>query len=176
MTSKERNLQIKNETQKNANTANRVGSALEALRVLNGGETIVNTTDSEVISANTLTPLNFEGTRIIQNELSLFDDDGNVTPINEGDVIVVGITFSFVIPSGNNNYFSVYFIVDEQIFRGQTYPIVKAQGETEYITFECILPVGETFKDLGGNLFIETSAEIEIENRYKFAQRIFLAP
>lgn len=176
MTSKERNLQIRNETQINANTALRVGNALEAVRVLNGGESILNTTTPLAVSANTETELNFVGVRELQNNLQLFNTAGKIIPINQGDTLIVGITFSFVIPAGNNNYFSIYFKSNGDIYRGNTYSIVKAQGATEYVSFDAILPVGASFEENGGNLFIFSSVNLQLNNIYKFAQRIFLAP
>jgi hypothetical protein len=126
----------------------------------------VDTTNTQSIVADTDVNFGFVGISESNNNPSLLSTSGLITPINEKDVVTVDYSFQLTTPSGSDKFVQIFFKVNGIIYRAETHLLIKPTAETDYISGSFTLPVGADFKLYGGQIVINSSVAITIENRY----------
>jgi hypothetical protein len=125
----------------------------------------VDTTNTQSIVADTNVNFGFVGISESNNNPSLLSTSGLITPINEKDVVTVDYSFQLTTPSGSDKFVQI-FKVNGIIYRAETHLLIKPTSETDYISGSFTLPVGADFKLYGGQIVINSSVAITIQNRY----------
>ena len=131
-----------------------------------GWQSITDTINTQAIVANTETQIIFTGLEQQNGDLVFLDNTGAITPIEEGDTITIDVAFSFVVPSGTDNYFSFYIKIGGFIFRGISLQMNKSVGDTEYFSQSYTLPVSSSFIGNVARCYINSNAGITLSNRY----------
>ena len=103
--------------------------------------------------------------------LNLIDTDGSITPLQQGDLIIVDFTFSSITPVGIDNFLNVKLGVDGVVFRGYTKRYQLGAGNLDYTSVSWSLPVGVDFFTNGGELYVNPSDAITISNKYLSVSR-----
>ena len=130
-------------------------------------ERLINLTTPIAVPANVDTFIDFSGAlRKSLGGLRLINDNGTIQPFAENDVISVDVAFDFEIKTGTNQYISIWFDVNGQKYRAITIPIVKAEGEREYIGLSWTLPIESDLLTFGGSIYINSTTAIGLENLY----------
>lgn len=137
-----------------------------------GFQSRVDNTNIQVLTGATDNLISFTGTLEQNGGLTLMDSNAKITPIGLNDIISVDFAFTGVVPSGTNLFLSVYLIVNGNIFRATTLPIIKGVGLDDYFSVSWILPVGSDFLANGGLIYINPSVGLTIKNRYINVSRI----
>lgn len=131
-----------------------------------GWQSKVDTINTQALTANTDNLIAFTGTDSSNGCLTLMNSVGKITPIKNGDSIIVDFAFSFPSPSGTTDYLSVKLKVNGVVYRTQSFNILEPTGETNYIAVSFCLPVEADFYTYGGEFFVNPNVAITISNRY----------
>jgi len=132
-----------------------------------GWQSKVDTTNTQVLTANTDNLIAFTGTNSSNGGLTLMNSVGKITPIKVGDSVNADFAFSFPSPSGTTDYLSVKLKVNGVVYRAQSFNILEPTGETNYIAVSFTLPVEAEFKTYGAEFFVNPNVAITISNRYQ---------
>lgn len=131
-----------------------------------GFESRSDTTTQESQTAATDNPFLLTGTGESNGDISLLDSLGNITPRAIGDVIIVDIAFTSIVPIGSNLYSVVKLLVNGVVYRATTQNIIKGVGLDDYFSVSWTLPVGADFKTYGGTIYVNPISTLLIKNRY----------
>lgn len=140
-----------------------------------GWQSIVNTSTTQVITADTETQIIFTGIEQENGGLDFMDNTGVITPLQENDTLTIDVAFSFVVPSGTTNYFSFYVKIDGVIFRGLSVPMVRDTGAVQYFSQSFTLPVSSSFMGKSARCYIDSNVGITLSNRYISVARLHKA-
>lgn len=142
---------------------------------ITGWQSIVNTSTTQVITADTETQIIFTGIEQENGGLDFMDNTGVITPLQENDTLTIDVAFSFVVPSGTTNYFSFYIKIDGVIFRGLSVPMVRDTGAVQYFSQSFTLPVSSSFMGNSARCYIDSNVGITLSNRYISVARLHKA-
>lgn len=127
---------------------------------------------SQVIPANTSTKLNFTGNQRKSNDVELIDSTLKIVPKRLLSNIGINALFSTPTPSGTNQNVSIELKCNGISYRTTIHHFSKATSVIDYIDFSFLLPVEEDFLQYGGEIFITSTSEITISNRYLYVNQI----
>ena len=132
----------------------------------------LDTTNTQSLSSVTNNLIGFAGTMDSNGGLNLLSDTGQITPLALNDIISIDLAFTGVMPIGANLYLQIFLIVDSVVFRSVTIPLVKGVGTDDYFSASWIVPVGQSFVDNGGYLYVNPVASLTIKDRYISVTRL----
>ena len=127
---------------------------------------------SLTVSNNLIT---ITGTSESNGSLTFLDTNGKVIPIQENDVLSIDFGCTIVTPAGSANYVNLTFVVNTEIYRALTLPLLKGSGNDDHISLSANLPVGSAFIANGLEIYIETNEALTINNKYISVNRSHLA-
>lgn len=141
-----------------------------------GWERMLDVVNSQTITANTDTKVTFNNNLLASGGLSFIDiTNSKINAIKLFDIIKIDITFTFLSPSGTNDFLKIFIKVGGIIYRGSEFNILEPTGEINYVSVNFSLPVENDFLINGAELFIKSSVGITISNKYLFVQRTYKA-
>lgn len=133
---------------------------------LTGWQSKTDTINTQILTADVDNLISFSGVDANNGLIGLMDSGAKITPLNLNDNISVDFVCSFDSPVGTNDFVKIKLIVNGQIYRGQSFNILEPTGETNYISVAFNLSVMEDFFNFGGEIYVNPSNGITIENRY----------
>jgi hypothetical protein len=106
------------------------------------------------------------------NDLTLMDAVGNITPITLNDILVIDFSCTFITPSGTNNYVYVFLQVGGGgTYRATTHQLIKGAGNDDFFSVSWSLPVGADFLANGATIFLDPNVNVNYKDRYLIVSR-----
>lgn len=133
---------------------------------ITGWQSKTDTINTQILTADIDNLISFAGVDANNGLIGLMDTGAKITPLNLNDNIKVDFVCSFNSPSGTNDFLSIKLKVNGVIYRAQSFNILEPTGETNYVSVSFDLSVMEDFFNFGGEIYINPSVGITIENRY----------
>jgi len=136
-----------------------------------GYQSRTDTINTQVLTGLTDNLVSFTGVLEENGGLTLMDSNCKITPIQQGDVLVLDFAFDCVAPIGSDNFLVISLKVDGVVYRNINMPIVKGAGLVDNFSVSWSLPIGASFLANGGEVYINPNTAITISNRYMVVSR-----
>lgn len=150
-----------------------IGTLLQKYKT--GWERNIDTTNIQALTGSIDNLISFNGNNLSNDNLNLLDNNSKITPILLGDLLIIDFAFTVITPNLNNQYVNVKLKVNGNIYRSQTFPLLKYNGLDEYVSVSFSLPVENIFLTNGAVFYIEPSTNMSIKNRYISVLRSHMA-
>lgn len=139
-----------------------------------GFKSITDLVGTQNLTANVDNEITFTG-QIRTNGVSNYLSDNSVlTPQNLNDCLLLDFACSYIAPaSAGNRFVNIKIIINSNVYRAQTIPIVKPGGQTDYFSISFNLPVYEAFLANGGKIYINPTEDLTIGNRFTNVNLIY---
>ena len=130
--------------------------------------------DTQVLTGATSNLITIIGSDESNGGLSLLDVNGKVTPVKQGDYIGVDFACTVVTPSGTDNYITVDFISNSNVYRSYTKSLLKGDGNDDTFSIGYNFPVGSDLFTNGLEVYITPNTGLSIKDKYISVGRLII--
>lgn len=127
---------------------------------------------TQSLIANIDNIIQFSGSLYSNGNLELLNNQTKITPIQEGDLIIVDFSFIVITPSGTNNYINIFLKSGELIIRNQNHILMKGAGLEDTVSVSFSIPIGNWLMNNDTYFYINPTTNMDIKERYMVVSRI----